>query len=208
MINLHESPPAELNFHQRWASYLTILAALVGLVGGAFLHSRNLNATQLFENKEAGISAQYPTNWLLQQGKTSGGALDYVFRAQDPSGIPFKTTLQVSLIPVGPQARAADIPDLLNMTRATAYAAYRPLAIVPVALSKDVQGIQMTYAFVSSETNQFLQSVPIVVEAEDVIVLHSSRAVIITYKADSQSFDRDHHYFDSFLTSLIQSLRS
>ena len=200
--------PVELNFRQRWASYLTLLAALVGVLGGALLHNQALNATQVFENKEAGISARYPTNWLLQEGKTVGGALDFVFRAQDPSALPFKTTLQVSLIPVGPQARASDIPDLLNMSRATAYAAYRPLSIVPVALTNDIHGIQMTYAYVSTETNQFLQSVPIAVEAQDVIVLHSSRAVIITYQADSQTFDGNHHYFDNFLTSLIQSLKS
>jgi hypothetical protein len=44
--------------------------------------------------------------------------------------------------------------------------------------------------------------VPIVVQAEDVIVLRGTQAFVITYRADSQSFDTDRHYFDSFLRSL------
>ena len=197
MIELGQADPGELNFRQRWASYLTIFTAIVALLLGYALRSRNLEATQRFENKQAGISVRYPVNWLLDQGRGT-----IVVRAQDPAALPFKTTLEISLLPVGPDARTADIPNLLNTSRATTVSTYRTLAITPTTLPNGQQGIQMNYAYVASEDNPFIQTVPIVVQATDVIVLRSNQAIIITYRADAQSFERNQHYFQNFLRSL------
>lgn len=195
MINIVQSD--ELTFRQRWASYLTIIVALTALALGFALRSRALNATTRYENRQAGIAASYPQNWLLDEGSGS-----MVLRVQDPAAIPFKTTLEIALLPVGPDAHPADIPDLLNMTRARTLATYRPLEIVPVRLANGQQGLQMQYAYVASEENPFLQSVPIVVRAVDIIVLRSNQALIITYRADAQSFEQNRHYYDNFLRSL------
>src|SRR5579859_3560517 len=186
-----------LNFRQRWASYLTIFVAVVGLGSGVFLRNRSLNATVHFENRQEGIAVNYPSNWLLEEATG-----DFVFRVQNPASLPFKTTLQISLLTVGPGARTSDIPDLLNMTRAATLPAYSPLAITPTTLPNGMAGIQMEYAYVSTETNPFLQTVPIVVRARDVIVLRTNQVVVITYRADSQSFDDNLHFFDSFLRTL------
>ncbi len=187
----------ELNFRQRWASYLTIAVAIAGVLGGLLLRSNIVNATARFENKQTGIAVRYPVDWLLEQGQD-----DFVIRAQDPAAIPFKTTLQIALMPIGEGARVAYILDLLNINRAASLPAYRPLEIAPIMLPNGAQGTQMTYAYVASEANPFLQTVPIVVRAVDVVVIRSSQAVIITYQADSQSFERDRHYFDTFLRTL------
>src|SRR5258708_16708440 len=203
MISFLNVESVELNFRQRWASYLTILAALLGLGGGLLLRNKNWDATNRYENQTVGIIARYPANWLLQESLEPTKA-DFVFRVQDPASIPFKTTLQVSLLIVGPGAHPADIPDLLNMTRASSFSAYRPLEIAQITLPDGTSGIQMHYAYVSSEANQFLQSVPIVVEALDVIAVkkNSNQAVVITFQSDSQFFEQNRHYFDSFLKSL------
>ena len=197
MIDYRSAETTELNFRQRWASYLTIFVTLVALFAAFLLRGRSLDATADYENKEEGITAHYPINWLLEESKG-----DFVFRVQDPAAIPFKTTLQMALLPVGPGARNADIPDLLNMTRAASLSAYRALAIRPVTLPNGVQGIQMDYAYVSSEANPFLQSVPIVVRAIDVIVLRNNQALVVTYRSDSQTFEKNQHYFDNFLRTL------
>src|SRR5215475_14120141 len=197
MIDYRIIEPTELNFRQRWASYLTIFVTVVALFAAFLLRSRSLDTTADYENREEGITAHYPLNWLLEEGKG-----DFVFRAEDPAAIPFKTTLQLALVPVGPGARTDDLPDWLNMTRAASLAAYRPLAIKPVTLANGVQGIQMDYAYVSSEGNPFFQSVPVVVRAIDVIVLRSNQALVVTYRSDSQAFEQNQHYFDNFLRTL------
>ena len=200
MTEILSSQPGELNIQQRWASYLTILVAIGGLLGAVVLRSRIEGATSLYEDKKVGIAAQYPENWLLEQNQAN-----FIFRVQDPAAIPFKTTLQIQILTVGPDASASEVLNLLNLDRAGQLAAYRQLTTVPITapnIQSDQPPVQMTYAFVENEPNPFLESVPIVVEGIDVVVLRNAQAIIVTYRADSGSFDRYRPYFDNFFRSL------
>ncbi len=198
MIEILASEATELNFRQRWASYLTIVVAVVGLFAGFLMRSSVVNATQRFENKQAGIIARYPARWLLEENQGN-----VVFRVQDPTAIPFKTTIEITILPVGPGARSPlDVLNPLNITRAVSFPAYSILEFTPVTLPGGSQATQMTYAFAHVESNPALQTVPIMIRAVDVVVLHSSQAIIITFQSDSESFDRNRHYFDDFLKTL------
>jgi hypothetical protein len=198
MIEVLSIEPTELNFRQRWASYLTILVALGGLFAGFVMRSSVVNATERFENKQVGIIARYPSQWLLEENQG-----DVVFRVQDPAAIPYKTTLEISIVPVGPGARSAlDVLNPLNITRAISFPAYTTVEIVPVTLPNGRQATQMTYAYASIESNPALQTIPLMIRAVDVVVLHSSQAIIITFRSDSESFERSRHYFDDFLRTL------
>jgi hypothetical protein len=197
LINFIEVEQIELNFRQRWSSYLTIIVAVVVIVGGFVLRTRALTATQRFEDKEAGIAARYPVNWLVDQN-----GHDFIFRAQDPAALSFKTTLQIAIVTVGPDAHTTDLPDILNPVRAASLPAYRPLTITPIKFANGTEALQMAYAYVSSESNPFLQSVPIVVQAIDVIVLRRNQALVVTYRADEKFFERYRPVFDTFLRSL------
>src|SRR5262245_5884500 len=130
MIDILASESTELNFRQRWASYMTIVVAVVGLFAGLVQRSSVVNATQRFENKQAGIVARYPARWLLEENQGS-----VVFRVVDPAAIPYKTAIEISMLPVGPGARSAlDVLNPLNITRAISYPAYSTLEIVPLVL--------------------------------------------------------------------------
>ena len=105
-----------LTFTQRWNTYLAlIMAALVVSIGLAFRNG-TLSSTQTFEDLEAGVRAQVPLGWLLDTNSA-----DYVFRVQDPNALPFKTTLQVSVLTVGPDATPNLVLDLLYLDRAPAF---------------------------------------------------------------------------------------
>jgi hypothetical protein len=192
-----DSPP-ELTFRQRWASYLTLLVALFGILGGMLARSNVVNATYPFSKPEVGILARYPAQWLLEEGSTTA----FVFRATDPASTPFKTSLQITLIPTGTGARPADILYLLDMDRAARLAAYRSLERIQVDLPGGKRGTQMTYAYASVGTDPFLQTEPITVRAVDIVVLRSGQAVVITYESAADSFEHNYHYFDAFLRSL------
>ncbi len=91
------------------------------------------------------------------------------------------------------------------MDRAAQLAAYRQLDTVPIFapnILSDQPPVQMRYAFVENEPNPFLQAVPIVVEGIDVVILRNSQAIIVTYRADSGSFERNRAFFDNFFGSL------
>jgi hypothetical protein len=202
MIEILASEPSELNFRQRWATYLTFAVAVGGLLVGFLMRSGVVNATERFENKEVGIVARYPARWLLQESQTN-----VVFRVQDPAARPFKTTLEIAIQPIGPGTRSAlDVLNPLNISRAVTLPAYSTLEIVPLTLPNGQPATQMTYAYTYVESNPALQTVPIVIQAIDVVVLHSSQAIIITFRSDLESFDRTRHYFDDFLRTLDLTL--
>ena len=111
--------------------------------------------------------------------------------------------MQVSLLPIGQDVRSPlDVLNPLNITRAGSLTAYRTLTITPITLGKNTAATQMTYAYAYTEVNPTLQTLPIVVQAVDVVVLRSSQAVIITFASDSNTYQQNLHYFNDFLRTL------
>jgi hypothetical protein len=195
IIEFGESAP--LTFNQRWNTYLALAVAAAALVLGISLRNGTLNASQTFENLEAGIRAEVPNGWLL-----SANGSDYVFRAEDPGALPFKTLLQVSVIAIGPDATPDNVLVQLNISRPQNLSAYKPIAITDITLRDGSPAKRMTYAYTQDERNPFLESLPVVVEGVDVVVLRRSQAVIITYREERSVFG-DHLYrFDNLLQSL------
>lgn len=185
-----------LNFSQRWNTYLAIAAAVVGITLGLSMKNNALSATQQFEDLEAGVRAQVPANWLV-----SAASDNYVFRAQDPNALPFKTILQVSVLTVGADATPNTVLDLLYMQRAPRFSTYREISRTDVTLRGD-PAKRMVYAYTEDERNPFLASVPIVVEGVDVVVLRRGQAVIITYREERAKFADNLYRFDDLLSTV------
>ena len=185
-----------LSFNQRWNGYLALGMVAVMLFVGLTLRSGALNATQTFEDLEAGVRAQVPAGWLLDTESD-----EYVFRAQDPNALPFKTTLQVSVLTVGPDATPNLVLDLLNMQRAPRFSVYRELSRVDTTL-RDDPAKRMTYAYTQDERNPFQATIPVVVQGVDLVVLRRGQAVIITYREDRSAFDTNLRRFENLLRTV------
>jgi hypothetical protein len=185
-----------LTFTQRWNSYLAIALAGAFFFVGVTMRNSALNATQTFENLEAGVRAQLPGGWLVDTGSS-----EYVFRAQDPDALPFKTTLQVSVLTVGPDATPNLVLDLLNLDRAPRFSTYREISRTDETLRGD-PAKRMIYAYTQDERNPFQATVPIVVEGADVVVLRRGQAVIITYREERSSFDANLYRFENLLQTV------
>lgn len=191
------SPVIRLSAIQRWASLLVIVITVGGVIGGFVLRTRIIDAVRRYDNPENGIIAQVPTGWILQENTG-----EFVFRVQDALAIPFKTAIQVSLTPVGPDGLVADVINNLLINRAVQYTTFRELARTPIQLPNGVQGQEVIYAYANVEINPFLQSEPLIVRALDVVVLRPGQALIITYEADANNFEANRRYFDNFLATL------
>lgn len=185
-----------LSFTQRWTSYLALAMAAAVLFVGLTLRDASLNATQTLENLEAGVRAQVPRGWLLDTQSS-----EYVFRAEDPDALPFKTVLQVSVLPVGPDATPNLVLDLLNMQRAPRYSTYREIARTDETLRGE-PAKRMIYAYTQDERNPFQATVPLVVQGVDVVVLRRSQAVIITYREERSAFDEHLYRFENLLQTV------
>ena len=185
-----------LNFTQRWNTYLALAFAALALVIGLTLKNNTLNATQKFEDLEAGVRAQVPANWLVDTGGD-----DYVFRAQNPHALPFKTILQVSVLTVGDDATPNIILDLLNMNRAPRYSTYSEITRSDDTLRGD-PAKRMEYAYTQFERNPFLATEPLVVKGVDLVVLRRGQAVIITYREERSAFDANLYRFENLLSTV------
>lgn len=181
---------------QRLGHFLTLLLIVLGLLYSLNLRTGVVSSTVPYTDLKAGISVNYPANWLLD---TSG---DYVFRVRDMSRIGFKTTLQVTLRPVGPDMTERNVLDSLNITRPISLSTYDIQSVEQIMLTSETPATLMRYTYVDTETNPFLESFPIVVAGEDILTLSGGQAIIITFRADSRTFDQDRAIFLQFLRTL------
>ena len=189
-----ESMPS--NRQQRWGHYLTLAIGVLALLYGLNMRNSALNATVVYNNVQAGIRAEYPRNWLLDQDG------DYVFQVRDMSRVGYKTTIRVATRPVSSSMSERNVLDSLNITRPLNLSTYTPLSFESYVLPDESPGTAMTYSFVETETNPFLASLPVVVSGLDILTIRGGQALIITFRADAATFDEDIAIFNRFLRSL------
>jgi hypothetical protein len=187
----------ELTPRQAWGHNLVVMLSVLMFFVGVNLRDSTLNATRSYTNLEAGIRAEYPQNWLID---TSG---DYVFRVRDVSQIGYPTTIQISVRPVGADTPPRYLFDALTLNRSQTLASYNVLASgLSFILPDETEANAMTYYFVASGNNPFLQSVPIVVRGIDILTIRRGQAIIITFLSESNSYDQNYAVFQRFISSL------
>ena len=190
------SESEDLTLRQRWANVFTILLCILMMLLGLNLRNQTLTATTFYESPQAGISAQYPQNWLID---TDGS---YVFRVRDMSRTGFKTTFLVTVQPVGADAQERNLADRLSLDRIVDFTDYRvqPLEMYDFADGRDAQALNYTY--VATDASPFLQSVPTVVRGLDILTISGGQAIIITFRADADNFEEELPRFEQFLRQL------
>jgi hypothetical protein len=187
----------ELTPRQRWNHYFALIFGVVAFVIGVNLRISTLNATTRYTNSQVGITAEYPQNWLIDESPPA-----YIFRVRDPSQTGFKTTFQVAVSPVSGSTSARNILDALSMSRAPTLDGYRILSREPFALPDETAATAMSYTFVATETNPFLESIPVVVEGLDILTITRGQAIIITFLSDASNYDSNFVLFEQFLQNL------
>jgi len=184
-----------LSFRQRWSHYLVLIFALVGFVIAVNLRDGTLNATTLYVNSQAGITAEYPQNWLIDE------AGNYIFRVRDVSQPGFNTTIQVAARPVSSSTTTRNILDALTLERSQTLG-YTVLSEEAYILPDESTGIAMSYTYVVADPNPFLQGVPIVVEGQDILTIKRGQAIIISFLSDATTFEDNLYILNRFMSSL------
>lgn len=190
------STTGESTFRQRWNHYLVIAFGITGLLIGINLRDSTINATALYTNVQAGIRVNYPESWLLDE---TG---NYIFRVQDVSRPGFSTSIQVSTRPVSASTSTRSILDSLTLNRAQTLAAYNVLTEAPYLLSNDIEATSMSYTFVSTDPNPFLQSVPTVIEGLDILTIQRGQAIIITFLSEASTYNENLPFLEQFVRTL------
>jgi hypothetical protein len=180
-------------------TYIELDEAQIGLTRSQVINSIVIVAMALFLmglGLQSGIRADVPVDWLVTSDDPT-----FVFQAEDPGAVPFKTLLRVSLVPVGEEATPRNVVDTLTLQRAGRLSTYRVLSIEAATLGES-EALEMTYAYVDSDVNPFLSTVPVVVQGRDVVVIRGSQAVVVTFREERSRFEANEILFDNFLDSL------
>lgn len=181
---------------QRWSHYISLLILLLGFLYGLNLRETVINRTRTYVNIQAGIRLEYPSNWLIDENSTS-----YLFRVRDMTRIGFKTTIQVSIEPLGEAMTPRGLLNSLALQRSTELPQYNTLSIDQITEpEQDLYG--MTYYFTTSEVGTGNETLPIVVIGRDVLTIVRGQAIITTFRADAQDFSSQIPIFERFLDSL------
>lgn len=189
------APPKNQRQH-RFAHILSIAMFIIAALYGLNIRQGILYATQRYSNIQVGINLDYPSQWLLDNDG------NYILRIRDMQRIGYKTTMQIALHPAGSNVSARNILDTLNISRPITLSTYAVQFIEPYTLPNGIQGTIMRYTFVDTETNKFLQTVPVVVIGQDILVRRGDQALVISFHSDANTFEQDIDLFDRMLSSL------
>lgn len=187
----------EITFAQRWSHLLAIIAAITLLLFGINQRNSVLNATTPYTNVRAGISINYPANWLIDE------AGPYVLRLRDMSRIGFKTTIQIEIRAVNVDSVLRDVVNILNVNRPQQLIAYKSLSVDDVILRDDSPAVVMDYTFVEDiQTNPFLESLPTVILGRDILTIRGTQAILVRFLVDANTFEEEISIFDRLVRSL------
>lgn len=186
----------DLTLRQRWAHLFTILVAVVLILVGLNQRNSIFRATVLFDSPEAGIQALYPENWLID---TLG---EYVFRVRDMTQPGFKTTIEVTVRPIGADTEERNIADRLTLDRLQTFTDYSVQPAQPYMLPDGSLGQSISYTYVSRNPSPFLANIPTVVRGFDVLVVSGGQVIIMTFRADRTIFDLEFNRFEQFLRDI------
>jgi hypothetical protein len=187
----------ELTQRQRWSHYFVLIFAVIGLLIGINLRDSTLNARISYSDLEAGIRASYPNRWLVD---TSG---EYIFRVSNVVQTGFSTSIAVDLQPISISTTSRNFLDSISLNRSQTLTGYRILEIDNLyALPDGRMATAMSYTFVTTETNPFLNAVPVIVEGLDIIDLREGQALIVSFLSDASYFDQNLVILEQFLVDL------
>lgn len=181
---------------QRWSNVFTIITASLLFLYGINLRETTLNATTLYTNVRAGITAFYPANWLLDAGENT------IFRARDMTQPGFKTTIQIAIQPISSATTERNLADRLALLRAQTFTDYNILSVEPYLLRGEISAQAVAYTYVNRDTGPFQAGIPVVVTGLDIITLSRGQALIITFRAQSDVYEREFFRFEQFLRTL------
>ncbi len=190
------SAAIQISANQRWSIALSYFLIIIGLLIGINQRDSAMNRSSAYNNFEAGISARYPARWLLDESEA------YIFRARDMSQRGFKTEIQVSSLPVGPDSAERNIFDRLSMRRAQVLIDYAVLDYDRYALPDETEALTMAYSFVARDASPFLEGSSAIVRGLDILTLRRGQALVISFRADSANYDEELRTLTRFVETL------
>ncbi len=175
---MHEEEP-------EWMVWVLVIALLLL---GLLVKGSVVGRTTLFDGGV--VTLRYPAEWIMMPREEA----DEIFHVADPfASAHYPTSLHVCQHPVediGRNLQALnDIALAWSMRHGKDLLAYSALNLEPMDL-QGTDAVVLDYAYVAPPAEaQSAASLPVVVEAQDVLFLNGETLVVVTLAADATTFE-------------------
>ncbi len=180
----------------RWVSWIVIAVFVIALAGGWVVKVVAEGRTQ--EYNQGGFQVRYPDGWVKADVEPP-----VVLRVVDKLAAPFPSSLILESRPM-PQAEkpAAGVQQDLAMERGRNWYAFRVLEKEEAVTIAGRTAMHTTFAYVETNPNPFLETVPVVMLGEDYIFSGQDRVYVVTLTAAEGNYEQVKGALQSFMSSL------
>ncbi len=179
----------------RFAEITVVLVTLIALTAGWFYKSSIENASVPFEAE--GVSVAAPKGWLQ-----IGAEGDELFRTVDINSSGFGSVYTIRQIVITSEATSSEVASLVTLDHAQNLTAFKVLNQTEVTDSNGRNAYMIDYVYVESNPDVTHTSLPSVVRGTDFVYLNGTRAIVVSFQADENNYDRDLGRFYRFLEAL------
>jgi hypothetical protein len=180
----------------RWVDLVIVALVALALILGWVLKTVAETRTVLVE--ESGLQVRYPANWLRMDAQAPA-----LIEVQDSqaTGLATTLTLQRRPLPSGSGQLLASVQQGLSLERGSLWMGYRVLKVEEGIAIAGRQGLRVSYAYVESNPNPFLTTVPVVMRGEDYIFARDGQAYVFTLTAAEANYGRSQGTLQTFVRS-------
>ena len=175
-----------------------LVLVLVFLLGGFAVRGDSLGATQPWSAPGIGLQADFPSGWIV----TMPGA-DHVKASSRASGSAYRTRIEIRREPLTGDADLGTLAMGRAVRLANELPFFRQLEAEAVTVAGR-QAMRIEFAFVADSHEALLMAspLPVIVRAEEYLVLDGADVVRIRFTADNAEYAREARRLQRILETL------
>ncbi len=181
----------------RQADWLVILVLTAALLLGWAVKTVVENRTILYQFNE--LSMRYPVDWVSADVQPP-----LILHVRDRWTSASRATLILQRRPLPPAGEkpVSTVQQVLALERGSQWTAYRVLNVEEDTPVAGHTGMHVTFAYVETNPNPFLETLPVVIYGEDFLFSVGDQVYIVTFTAAEAHYARARRALQIFLRSL------
>ena len=182
----------------RWVSWIIISVFVVALILGWVVKTTAEGRTVVCE--AAGVHTCYPAGWVRADVQPP-----VLLQVENLWAASFRTTLRLERWPVPPNAEKPlnVVQSTVALERGRNWTAYRMLLMEEGVSINGRTGMRIAFAYVETNPNPFLETVPVVMRGEDYLFPVGNQVYIATLTAA----EANHAQAQKALLAFVRSLQ-
>lgn len=191
-----EDTRARAQRRDRWVSWIVLGILVIALILGWVV--KTLAESRTITYNDGAIRIQYPDGWFKAQASAPA-----LLQVEDKWARPFRTTLRLEKRPLSPDAPKplALLQQTLTLERARNLTAYRVLETEESVPIGSYTALHVTFAYVETNPDPFMETVPVVMHGEDYIIPDGNQAYVFTLTAAEANYAQAQRSLQNFVRS-------